>query len=200
MQQNCLRSLDGLESAPNLNTLNAASNSLTSLQQLAATPHLATLIAERNQLSTLAALEPLLSCMELHTLDLQGNEIEDEAVLEGIIARLPALRCLYLKGNPMVSKVASYRKAVIAACSQLTYLDDRPVTEEERGWCEAWCVRALAVVGVLVPAGFVDGDVWEPIRVMSSSASPLPHVCMHIMSMDAHAACCGAQGQGWRGG
>ena len=144
VQQNCLRSLDGLEQLPNLNTLNVSSNSLTSLQQLHSCPLLSTLVAERNQLSTAASLQPLLQCPALHTLDLQHNNIEDTAVID-IIAEMPQLRCLYLAGNPVVSKVQGYRKSMIARCSQLTYLDDRPVTEEERLWCEAWCVTGLKV-------------------------------------------------------
>lgn len=137
VQQNCLRSLDGLEQLPSLNSLNVSSNGLTSLEQLQSCPILETLTAQRNHLSTAAGLQPLLQCTSLHTLDLQHNNIEDMAVIDIIVA-MPQLRCLYLAGNPVVSKVPSYRKAMIARCSQLTYLDDRPVTDEERLWCQAW--------------------------------------------------------------
>jgi dynein assembly factor 1 len=138
VQHNCLRSLEGLEAVPNLNTLNVSANVLSSLAELASCSSLATLIAERNHLSTAEALSPLLLCTGLHTLDLQNNNIEDVAVVDDIIAQLPALRCLYLTGNPVVSKIPSYRKALIARCSALTYLDDRPVSDEERAWCQAW--------------------------------------------------------------
>jgi dynein assembly factor 1 len=137
VQQNCLRNLDGLEQLPNLSTLNVSSNGLTTLQQLPCCTLLSTLTAERNHLSTAAALQPLLECPSLHTLDLQHNNIEDTAVID-IVARMPQLRCLYLAGNPVVSKVPSYRKSMIARCKQLTYLDDRPVTDEERLWSQAW--------------------------------------------------------------
>lgn len=129
--------MDGLEQLPNLNTLNVSSNSLTSLKNLESCPQLSTCIAERNHLSTAAGLRPLLQCTSLHTLDLQHNNIEDTAVID-ILVQMPQLRCLYLAGNPVVSKIPSYRKFMIARCSQLTYLDDRPVTEEERLWCQAW--------------------------------------------------------------
>lgn len=138
MQQNCLRSLQGLEQLPNLNTLNISSNGLASLSDLQSCPQLSTLIAERNHLSTAEGLAALLQCTSLHTLDLQHNKIEDTAVIDDIITQLPQLRCLYLAGNPVVSKVPNYRKSVIARCSQLTYLDDRPVSDEERLLAEAW--------------------------------------------------------------
>jgi dynein assembly factor 1 len=138
VQQNCLRSLEGLEQLPHLNTLNVSSNGLSSLVELPCCPQLATLLADRNHLSTLEALEPLLHCPSLHTLDLQNNSIEDPAVIDAVIARLPQLHCLYLAGNPVVSKVPSYRKSLIARCRELTYLDDRPITDEERQLCAAW--------------------------------------------------------------
>jgi dynein assembly factor 1 len=137
VQQNCLRTLDGLGQLPNLNTLNVSSNGLTSLQGLDDCPLVATLNADRNHLSTAAALAPLLKCASLHTLDLQHNEIEDTDAVD-LIVQVPQLRCLYLAGNPVVSKIPSYRKALIARCPHLTYLDDRLVTEEERRWCQAW--------------------------------------------------------------
>lgn len=137
-QQNCLRSLSGLQQLPSLDTLNISSNGLDSLEHLQDCPLLSTLTAEHNHLSTLQGLAPLLQCTNLHTLDLQQNNIEDPAVVDAIIAHLPQLRCLYLKGNPVVSSIKSYRKVIISRCPNLTYLDDRPVQEEERRCCEAW--------------------------------------------------------------
>jgi dynein assembly factor 1 len=138
VQQNCLRSLSGLQQLPNLDTLNISSNGLDSLEHLQDCPLLSTLTAEHNHLSTLQGLQPLLQCTNLHTLDLQQNNIEDPAVVDAIIAHLPQLRCLHLKGNPVVSNIKSYRKVVISRCPNLTYLDDRPVQEDERRCCEAW--------------------------------------------------------------
>jgi dynein assembly factor 1 len=82
VHQNCLRTLHGLQQLPNLDTLNISSNCLESLQELQDVPQLATLIAEHNHLSTLQALSPLQFCSNLHTLDLQNNNIEDVEVVE----------------------------------------------------------------------------------------------------------------------
>ena len=55
-----------------------------------------------------------------------------------MLKQLPDLRCLYLKGNPVVTKIRHYRKVVIAAIPTLTYLDDRPIFDNERRCAEAW--------------------------------------------------------------
>lgn len=140
MQHNCLSSLAGIENAPGLVSLNVSSNCLSRLDELAACLDLTSLVAEHNHLESLESLEVLAACSKLQTLDLQHNNIADPALLQ-LLQRLPDLRCLYLKGNPVVGKVPSYRKALIAALPELTYLDDRPVFEEERNCAEAWCVR-----------------------------------------------------------
>ena len=61
-----------------------------------------------------------------------------------LLKQLPDLRCLYLKGNPLVTATRHYRKVVIAAIPTLTYLDDRPVFDFERRCAEAWSAPAGA--------------------------------------------------------
>lgn len=55
-----------------------------------------------------------------------------------ILKQIPELKCLYLKGNPLVSTMKNYRKTVVNNMPFLTYLDERPVFEEERRLISAW--------------------------------------------------------------
>jgi Leucine-rich repeat (LRR) protein len=43
--------------------------------------------------------------------DLQNNKIEDESIVE-VFAKMPNVKCLYLKGNPAVSKIKQCRYAL----------------------------------------------------------------------------------------
>ena len=67
-------------------------------------------------------------------------------VLE-VLKQLPDLRCLYLKGNPLVTAIRHYRKVVISSIPTLTYLDDRPIFDNERRCAEAWyaCRRCICL-------------------------------------------------------
>jgi dynein assembly factor 1 len=42
------------------------------------------------------------------------------------------LKILYLHGNPVCKNINNYRKKIIYLLKKLTFLDDRPITEEER--------------------------------------------------------------------
>ena len=132
-----IHKLDGLEQIENLNTLNVSSNNLEELANISKCQQLETLICTNNKLDRKDSLEPLRECANLHTVDLQNNKLEDPEVLE-VFASLPDLRCLYLKGNPVVSKISNYRKKVISSIKSLTYLDDRPIFDVERRCAEAW--------------------------------------------------------------
>ncbi len=137
MHQNCLWRISHLENAPTLDTLNVSNNQITKLEGLSVCPKLCTLIATHNHLASLESVEHLAECKSLHTLDLQNNNLDDPAVVD-ILKQIPDLRCLYLKGNPVVSKIPNYRKTLITSIPTLTYLDDRPIFENERRIAEAW--------------------------------------------------------------
>ncbi len=51
---------------------------------------------------------------------------------------MPNLKVLYLQGNPVVKRIPFYRKFVIGRLRGLTYLDDRPVFDDERQRCDVW--------------------------------------------------------------
>ncbi len=48
------------------------------------------------------------------------------------------LKVLTLMGNPLVRETSDYRRTVLSRCGELTYLDQRPVGEKERGANDAW--------------------------------------------------------------
>ena len=99
---------------------------------------LSTLICTNNQLASLDSIVHLTECKNLTTLDLQANHIADPDILDGVLKKMPSLKCLYLKGNPVVSMIKNYRKVVMAALPNLGYLDEKPVFEDERRLVNAW--------------------------------------------------------------
>jgi dynein assembly factor 1 len=142
-QQNMITSIP--ESLPvSLSTLNVSSNNVSSLRNLARLAELQTLQASNCKLKTLESIDELRRCASLSTIDLEHNEIDgDPERLVDLFKSAPSVACLYLRGNPIVSRLRQYRKRMIAALPGLAYLDDRPVFPLERACAEAWLAGGL---------------------------------------------------------
>ena len=118
-------------------------NYITVVEGLAGCDKLDTLYLKRNRLGRdergdIESLKGLLECPSLSCVDLSENELSDPAILEEVIYKMPELRVLYLHSNPVCKKIDHYRKKIISSISDLRYLDDRPVFEEDRRRAEAW--------------------------------------------------------------
>lgn len=107
LQRNGLLALEPgvLAALPQLDTLNVGGNAVTSLAGLAGCTQLRTLVACDNALASADALVALATCTQLESLDLQNNKLEDGQALLGLLRALPHLKCLYLRGNPLVSSL-----------------------------------------------------------------------------------------------
>lgn len=167
LQNNCITVISGLESLTELHTLNLSNNRISMVEGLSGCTNLRTLNLSSNTLTTLKSVAHLAEVKMLQNLDLSKNRLcegdeppkdpsvrepepwEDQIPLDaeekersyavlGLLENLPNLRTLYLKGNPVVSKMERYRKNAITRLSALHYLDDRPITHEERLATEAW--------------------------------------------------------------
>ena len=139
MHQNVISSIgDGLKCLTELTTLNLSQNRIKKVDGLETLTTLSTLNLAKNVLATSEDLEGLLACPSITNLDLSGNNIDDETVIDSVLKKLPKLSALYLKGNPAVRKIKHYRKTLLSKMPRLAYLDDRPVFEIERAAVTAW--------------------------------------------------------------
>lgn len=151
IHQNGLSSLDGLGcKCPGIVCLNVSSNQLTSLAGVEGCSLLSTLLCADNRLESVHDISPLLSCSDLQTLDLRRNDLSDFDELVECLRQLPHLKCLYLEGNPLARQTHDYRKRLVSALPHLTYLDDRPVFDEERHRAETWWVQRYLVLNCLI--------------------------------------------------
>ena len=112
---------EGLENCVNLDTVHLKRNRLG-----------------RWEGGCIESLKGLLDCPKISCLDIQDNYLDDPAILEEILMKMPNLKVLYLMNNPCVKTIKGYRKTIITQIPTLTYLDDRPVFEDDRRRAEAW--------------------------------------------------------------
>ena len=137
VQQNCLETLEGLEENIQLDAINASNNNIKTISNISHLKRLNTLQVSHNRLMDPSDIEALVDCSTIGVLDISNNKLEDPAVLD-VLARMENLHVLQMQGNPVTRKIQHYRKTVVARCQKLTYLDDRPVFEDERRTVTAW--------------------------------------------------------------
>jgi hypothetical protein len=91
----------------------------------------ANLIAKPKNISELSA-NTALTC-----LNLSSNPLPDDSDLYTYLEKIPVLT-LFLKDTKFSRGMPNYRKEMICKLKSLTFLDERPVTKDERMLAEAW--------------------------------------------------------------
>jgi len=139
MHQNCITEITGLENHPDLWSLNLSENFIERIDQMEQCKNLNTLNISGNRIG-FKGLDDVRNLIgtSICCLDIQNNKIDDPEVIDEILLQMPHLNVLYLKGNPVCSKIKNYRKTIISRLPKLSYLDDRPVFKDERRYCEAF--------------------------------------------------------------
>eukprot|EP00070_Physeter_catodon_P015602 XP_023973622.2 dynein assembly factor 1, axonemal-like [Physeter catodon] len=140
LQENCIRKVENLDHLTDLQCLNLSDNFIERIENLSTNGELKTLLIRRNQIGAngIQDLEHLVLLKSLTVLDLSDNKVDCPELITDILPQLPALKVLYLQGNPVVRKIPNYRKTVINTLKALKYLDDRPVFPEDRRCAEAF--------------------------------------------------------------
>ncbi|KAG2379665.1 hypothetical protein C9374_006782 [Naegleria lovaniensis] len=137
LNQNLITKIENLEALNNLQTLNLANNHISVIENLEGCNQLETLNLGNNKISSIESLNRLCKLPRLSVLDLSNNQITDPEIVN-ILAKIPSLSVLYLKGNPVVGSLRNYRKLLISSIPKLNYLDERPVSPDERRCVQAW--------------------------------------------------------------
>lgn len=152
VQENLIKKIEGLDTLQDLAILNMNDNLLEFVEGLDKLPKLSTFYAKRNKfgrykvenengekvIDNIAALKGLLDCPSIACLDISENFLDDPAIVDEILVKMPNLGVLYSQGNDFQKKISSYRKMIIAKIPTLKFVDDRPVFPEDRRRAEAY--------------------------------------------------------------
>ncbi len=143
LQNNFLKDIQGLDSLSQLRVLKLQNNQINKISGLDKLTNLQNLDVSNNNLSDHDSIVHLQECPSLTNVNLSTNQILYDESIQHIFSAMPALACLYLKGNEFVRKFRNYRKTFIVSNKNLKYLDDRPVADDERLCSEAWAKGGL---------------------------------------------------------
>ncbi|KAI9218895.1 hypothetical protein BC828DRAFT_193087 [Blastocladiella britannica] len=163
LQENCFENISGIARLQHLHILNFSNNLLTALPaELASLPNLSSLHVANNKLGPhAAAIAVLRDCPALSVVDLHHNNLTDPECLTDVVWHMPHLAVLTMQHNPVLQAVVQYRRNAIVHVRSLTYLDDRPVSDNERKATDAWA------------AGGVDAERAEQSRQRDSERAEM---------------------------
>lgn len=137
LQNNYIEEITGLETLVNLTTLCLSNNYISKIENIDSLTKLETFEIDHNRVKTVELLQGILACPSIKILNMTHNMIEDENVIE-VLAKLPNLTVLRLDCNPFVPKMRNYRRKIGIDLPQLNYLDDSPISAEDRRLFAAW--------------------------------------------------------------
>jgi hypothetical protein len=143
LHENMIEKIENLEGLTELYNLNLSDNNIEKIENLSCLPKLSNLLMKRNRIGLNGDGDfEGLKGLPIRVLDLSDNKVDMTDVLKHL-TDLPELRVVYLQGNECVRKISNYRKTMINGIKNLTYLDDKPVFEEERRFAEAYAKGGL---------------------------------------------------------
>jgi len=116
----------------NLVILNLSHNRLKKIENITELTQLKTLDISHNLLTDIADCTELLSLPKLTSLDIRDNQIDTHKEIMPFFMRMEHISALYLAGNPCVRLMSHYRREFILNLPSLYYLDEKPITENER--------------------------------------------------------------------
>ena len=138
LQNNYIREIENLENNTKLSILNLSNNKIQSIPNISYLNKLENLYISKNSLSSIQNLEGLLNLKSLSLLDIQNNPFNvspDDLIT--FLNKLEKLKVLYLKGD-ITRLIPNYRRTLIVKIKNLTYLDDKPIKNEDKVGAEAY--------------------------------------------------------------
>mmetsp|Transcript_6447 Transcript_6447/g.9390 ORF Transcript_6447/g.9390 Transcript_6447/m.9390 type:complete len:255 (-) Transcript_6447:1639-2403(-) len=135
LQHNFISRMIGVSKIVSLKTLNLSENSLKKIEGLASLTQLQTLYLAKNEISDISGLK---DCPSLQILDLSENKLDNPEAISSYVWTLPIMHYLILKGNPVVRKIKSYQKTMIANMPSLTYIDNYKLNDHDHDYAKAF--------------------------------------------------------------
>jgi dynein assembly factor 1 len=142
LHENTIQKIEGLDNLVNLTNLNLSDNLIKKIEGISKLINLTDFLIKRNRIG-FEGLEDLKGLLEtgkeLRVLDISDNYIQDVNIIDEILSKIINLKVLYLSGNEVTRKIPNYRKTLIGKIKNLTYIDNKPIFNDEKRYALAFC-------------------------------------------------------------
>ena len=142
LHENTIQKIEGLDKLVNLTNLNLSDNLIKKIEGISKLINLTDFLIKRNRIG-FEGLEDLKGLLEtgkeLRVLDISDNYIQDVNIIDEILSKIINLKVLYLSGNEVTRKIPNYRKTLIGKIKNLTYIDNKPIFNDEKRYALAFC-------------------------------------------------------------
>jgi len=139
LQNNAISTISGLENLTELIRLDLSYNRILKIEGLSKLIKLKELSIACNLLSNFdSILELKYLINSLTFLNLSENQIPFDENMLDFLAQFYLLTSLELQGNPLTNQAKFYRKQFIVNLSQIKYLDNKEIPENERRFAAAF--------------------------------------------------------------
>jgi len=132
LQNNIIEKIEGLDELTSLITLNLSHNRITKVENLGKLTNLENLDLSNNYLENSEAIRGITECPSLTNINLSNNPTKYSDDILPIFSAMVNLKVLYLKDNALKRDFVNYRKMMVGTLTSLTFLDERPVSDEEK--------------------------------------------------------------------
>ena len=139
LQDNMIEVMEGLEELTELVRIDLSNNRIKKIEGLAGLSKLQDFKMQNNRVSSLEDIRGIGEVKDtLEHFDIARNKLEYDPELLPFFKDFNSMAFLTLRDNPLAEKIKFYRKTIIAALSQLDYLDGTIIEDYERLLSEAY--------------------------------------------------------------
>ena len=132
LQDNLIKVMEGLDKLVNVDTLNLSNNMIFKIEGIQTMKVLKKLDMSGNRLASYDSISEIRHNPAVTVLNLKENQLDYDVRILDLLGKEMSIKFLEMRGTLFAKNCPNYRKTIINELKDLCFLEDRPVTYNER--------------------------------------------------------------------